>query len=251
MITGGNRGLGRAMALAFREAGARVAVTGRDPEKNRQIQADLADAGAVFDMDVRSEDAVEKTIQRVLERFGRLDILVNNAGTVRVSKTVDTARSDWDLVIETNLTGPFLCAKHAARVMIQQGGGGKIIQIGSIISMFGPPDYAGYAASKAGLRGLTYALAVELAPQNIQVNTIEPGFILTDINSGAPDWLLEMWVRKMPAGHLGDPQDVAGAAIFLASPASDWITGTVLRVDGGYSIADRPIFGPSRAPREQ
>ncbi len=239
LITGGNGGLGRAVALGFQDAGARVAVTGRSPEKNAAIARELSDPAGVYALDVRDEAAVEHTVASVIERFGRLDILVNNAGAVHVEVAVNHRREDWDSVLETNLTGAFLCAKHAARAMIAGGHGGKIVNIGSVTASFGPPDFASYAASKAGLLGLTHALAVEFAPHNIQVNDIEPGYFVTDLSSGMPDWLRDMTIRKTPAGRFGQPEELVGAAIFLASNASNFVTGAVLRVDGGYSISDR------------
>ena len=242
LITGGNSGLGRAIALGFQAAGARVAVTGRDAQKNAAIAQELNDSDAIYSLDVRDEAAVERTVAQVAARFGQLDILVNNAGTVHVDIAVNHRREDWDAVIETNLTGAFLCAKHSARAMITAGNGGKIINIGSVNAVFGPPDFASYAASKAGLRGLTHALAVELAPHNIQVNNLESGYFMTDMSSGLPDWLYEMIVRKTPAGRFGQPDELVGAAIFLASSASNYVTGTELRVDGGYTIADRQTY---------
>lgn len=221
-----------------------MAITGRSPQKNAAIAGELADRDAIYTLDVRDEAAVERVFAQVVERFGRLDILVNNAGTVRVDLAVNHKREDWDEVIETNLTGAFLCARHAARIMIDGGRGGKIINIGSVTASFGPPDFASYAASKAGMRGLTSALAVEFAPHNIQVNDLEPGYFDTDLSSGRPDWLRDMTIRKTPAGRFGQPHELVGAAVFLASSASDFVTGTILRVDGGYSIADRLRYDP-------
>ncbi|MCC7451709.1 MAG: SDR family oxidoreductase [Anaerolineae bacterium] len=238
LVTGGNSGLGRAIALGLRMAGAQVTVTGRNPAKNAAIAEELGDPQTVFVMDVQ-ESEVARTIDQVAARYGRLDILVNNAGTIWVGHVVDNSREDWDAVLDTNLTGPFLCAKHAARAMIARGEGGKIVNIGSLVSMFGPPDFASYAASKAGMRGLTHALAVEFAPYNIQVNTIEPGYFVTDMSQGLPDWLRDEITRKTPAGRFGRPEELVGAAILLASHASDFMTGSIVRVDGGYAIADR------------
>jgi 2-dehydro-3-deoxy-D-gluconate 5-dehydrogenase len=239
LVTGGNGGLGRAIALGFREAGAKVAVTGRDAAKNTDIAVELGSQQAAFALDVRDEAAVIDMIAQVMQHFGRLDILVNNAGTVRVSTILDHTLEDWNTVIDTNLTGPFLCAKYAAKVMIEQGEGGKIINIGSVGANFGPPDFSSYAASKAGIQGLTYALAVELAPYNIQVNGIEPGYFYTDMSSGIPDWLRDEIIRKTPAARWGRPEELVGAALLLASQASSYMTGSIIRVDGGYSIADR------------
>jgi 2-deoxy-D-gluconate 3-dehydrogenase len=239
LVTGGNRGLGQAMALGFKAARATVAVTGRNPEQNEVMGDELGAPHAVFSLDVRDEEAVERTIRQVVGRFGRLDILVNNAGIVRTGSILDTARETWEAVLGTNLTGAFLCARHAARVMIDRGEGGKIINIGSIYSLFGPPDLAGYGASKTGLLGLTRALAVELARHNIQVNAILPGYFETDMPKGMPDWLRRDIERKTPAGRWGRPQDLVGTAVYLASSASDYVTGAQITVDGGYAVADR------------
>jgi 2-dehydro-3-deoxy-D-gluconate 5-dehydrogenase len=241
LVTGGNGGLGRAMALGLRAAGARVAVTGRDSRKNMQVAAELGSDGAVLTLDVRSEDAVAAAVVDVLERFGRLDILVNNAGVALSNGSVtNMPRADWDMVIETNMTGAFLCAKHAGRAMISAGHGGKILNIASIYARYGAPDFAHYSSAKAGLVGLTRALAVELAPHNIQVNAILPGWFQTAMTGDMPVTELgEQIRRKTPAGRWGEPTDLVGATVFLASRASDFVTGAELAVDGGYLVADR------------
>lgn len=240
LVTGGNGGLGRAIALGFRASGAQVAVTGRNALKNETIGRELDDTNAVFTIDVRDEDAVIRTVAQVVARFGRLDILVNNAGLFRGGSVLDLAREDWEDVIGTHLTGSFLCAKHAAKSMVAHGGNGKIINIGSMYSLFGPPDFSDYATAKTGILGLTRALAVELAVHNIQVNSILPGWYETDLTRGLPSTPLGDQIRrKTPAGRWGNPQDLVGAAVFLASSASDFVTGTCIPVDGGYSITDR------------
>lgn len=240
LITGGNGGLGRAIALGLRAAGARLAVTGRNAEKNETIAQELGDAGMVFALDVREEDAVQHTIDQVVERFGRLDILVNNAGLFRGGSVLELAREDWEAVISTHLTGSFLCAKYAAKVMVTQGQGGKIINIGSIYSLFGAPDFVDYGAAKTGILGLTRALAVELAPHNIQVNAILPGWYETDLTRGMPTTPLGEQIRsKTPAGRWGEPEDLVGTAVFLASEASNFVTGISIPVDGGYTVAER------------
>ncbi len=240
LITGGNGGLGRAMALAFVAAGAQVAVTGRNPEKNMRIAEELGGSGAVFVLDVREEEAVERTVAGVVERFGRLDVLVNNAGFGKAAPLLEMSLEEWRAIVDLNLTGSFLCAKHAARVMIAGGEGGKIINIGSIYSLFGTPNFSHYGAAKTGVVGLTRALAVELALYNVQVNAILPGWFTTDRTErlmNAP--LGEQIRRKTPAGRWGRPEDLVGAAVFLASSASAFVTGTSLPVDGGYAVAER------------
>lgn len=239
VITGGNSGLGRAIALGFCDAGAKVAVTGRNTAKNNKIRAELGECGAAFTMDVRSEFEIERAMQQVFNQFGRLDILVNNAGLVKVGAIVATDIKDWNEVVDTNLNGAFLCARQAARLMIARGAGGKIINISSVQAHYGPWDFASYAASKAGINALTRALAVELAPHNIQVNTIEPGYFDTEMSAGFPDWLRRQITNKAPARRFGKPEELVGAAVFLASSASDYVTGSTIRVDGGYCIAER------------
>jgi 2-deoxy-D-gluconate 3-dehydrogenase len=243
LITGGNGGLGRAMALAFREAGAQVVVTGRNPEKNQVMAQELGDPSLVLPLDVYDEPAVERAINLMGEKFGQLDILVNNAGQARRGFAPELSKDDWENILKVNLTGAFLCAKHAARAMIAGGRGGKIINIGSMYSLFGPPNVASYAASKTGLLGLTRGLAAELCKANIQVNAILPGWYMTEMNSHHKNTPLADYVRrKTPAGRWGNPQDLVGLAILLASAASDFMTGTAIPVDGGYSVADRFLY---------
>jgi 2-dehydro-3-deoxy-D-gluconate 5-dehydrogenase len=243
LITGGNGGLGRAMALGLRNSGASVAITGRNPEKNSRIADELGDSGAVFTLDVTDEDAVAQTIAQVVDRFGKLDILINNAGLSRRGSVLEHSQQDWDAVIGGNLTGSFLCAKHAAQSMVGRGAGGKIINVGSMYSIFGPPNVVSYAASKSGVLGLTRALAVELGPHHIQVNAILPGWHVTDMTQHIQGNALGEHIRrKTPAGRIGVPEDIVGLAIFLASSASDFVTGAAIPVDGGYSVTDRLLY---------
>lgn len=240
LITGGNSGLGRAMALGMQQAGATVVVTGRNPEKNTAIAEELGNPKAVLSLDVQDEGAIEHTISEVVKRFGRLDILVNNAGAAKRGSVIDMTREDWDAVLRTNLTGSFLCAKYAAKIMMAQDSGGKMINIGSMYSIFGGREDANYVASKTGILGLTRALANDLAEYNIQVNTILPGWHWTPMTrflKGTPK--AEQIRRKTPARRWGDAEDVVGTAIFLAAPASDFVTGVAIPVDGGYSITDQ------------
>ena len=243
LVTGGNGGLGRVIALAYREAGAQVVVTGRNPDKNEAIGQEMGDPQSVLLLDVYDEAAVERAIAQVNERFGRLDILVNNAGQSRRGSVPDVSKADWEDIINVNLTGPFLCATHAAKRMIAGGRGGKIINVSSLYALFGPPNVASYAASKTGLVGLTRSLAVELSKYNIQVNAILPGWYLTEMTGHLKNMPLADYIRrKTPAGRWGNPQDLVGVAILLASAASDFMTGTAITVDGGYSVADRFLY---------
>jgi 2-deoxy-D-gluconate 3-dehydrogenase len=240
LVTGGNGGIGRGIALGFRAAGARVAVTGRSAEKNAAVARELGDEGMTISLDVRDEDAVQKAVAEVVSGFGSLDILVNNAGIVLGGSVLDMPKEDWDSVIDTNLTGSFLCAKHAGQAMVAAGNGGKIINIGSVYSVFGTPKFVEYGASKAGVLGLTRGLAIELAPYDIQVNAILPGWYETDMSRASRKTsTAEEIRRKTPAGRWGSVEDLVGAAIFLASTASSFVTGVALPVDGGYLISER------------
>lgn len=240
MVTGGNSGIGRAIALGFRNAGATVAITGRNEERNAIVATELADPEAAFGADVRDEDAMKLAVSRIVERHGRLDILVNNAGNARGGSISSITREDWEDVIGTHLTGAFICSKHASRAMIERGEGGKIINIGSMYSLFGPPFLSPYASAKAGLLGLTRALAVELAQQNIQVNALLPGWFETGMTRGLRRSPFgEDVSKRTPAGRWGEDEDLIGPAVFLASRASNFVTGCYIPVDGGYAVSDR------------
>lgn len=240
LVTGGNSGLGRAIALGLRAAGAAVVATGRDHAKNDAMRAELGDRAAVLELEVRKEDQVREAVHSIVERWGRIDILVNNAGLFRGGSVLELSLEDWEAVIGTHLTGTFLCSKHVAKAMADQGQGGKIINIGSMYSLFGPPFFADYAAAKTGILGLTRALAVELAHLDIQVNAILAGNFETSMTQGMPATAVgEVIRRKTPAGRWGDPTDLVGTVVFLSSRASDFVTGAAIPVDGGYSVADR------------
>ncbi|MDX6598036.1 MAG: 2-dehydro-3-deoxy-D-gluconate 5-dehydrogenase [Gaiellales bacterium] len=240
LVTGGNGGLGEAIARGLRSVGAEVVVTGRDAAKNRAA-ADEHGAGNVLEVDVRDEASVEAGIAAVVARHGRLDVLVNNAGVGGSYSVLEMTLDEWRLLLDTSLTGSFLCAKHGARAMIDAGNGGAIINLGSMYSVFGPPRAVGYASAKAGILGLSRALAVELAPHGIRSNAILPGWIETAMTAKPLGGEIGYEVhRTTPAGRFGRPGDLVGAAIYLASDASAFVTGIELPVDGGYRVCERP-----------
>jgi 2-deoxy-D-gluconate 3-dehydrogenase len=238
VVTGGNGGLGRAMARAVRAAGATVVVTGRNPDRN-------ADAAREFDvrtLDVRDPDAVEALFADVRADLGRLDVLVNNAGVYLDNPLSGDVWPAWDEQVAVNLTGTLAGARAAARCMVPQNSG-KIINVGSVYSTVGHPNSVGYAATKAGVLGLTRSLAAELGPHGIQVNAILPGWFPTAMNSDLPDQPRGTEIRRRtPAGRWGTDADLAGVVVFLAAPASDFVTGVAIPVDGGYTISDRYLY---------
>lgn len=238
-VTGGNGGIGLGIARGFAEAGAAVAILARDENKNREALGELRALGVralALKLDVTDRAALAPALAEVERALGPVDILVNNAG---IARTVGVARGeigDWDRVIETNLNAAFLLARLAARAMIPRRRG-KIINIGSEYSLFGNPIAHSYSASKGALIQLTRSMAVELAPHNIQVNAIVPGWIESDMTAPMKSRpFYQEVLRRTPAGRLGTPAECAGAAIFLASAAADFVTGATLIVDGGYSI---------------
>ena len=242
LVTGGNSGIGRTLALALREAGAKVAIGGRRAERNAAMLAELGGDGvaAAFELDVCDEASVERAVTAVMERFGRIDILVNNAGDVNRKSVMELDRTDWDRVMAINLTGPFLCTKHASRRMKAQGSG-KIINIASVYGLTAPSKglQVAYTASKHGVIGLTRVNAVELTPLGIQVNAIAPGYFFTEMTGELRGTALEQAIkRRTPAGRLGETSELVGTCIYLASAASDHVSGVCIPVDGGYLASD-------------
>ena len=241
IVTGGNGGIGLGMAQGLAEAGAKVVVVGRKAEKNVAAVAALNGLGAeafAMELDVGSEADVATMVDRTLDRFGRLDILVNNAG-INVRKPPEAyTLEEWRTIMDANLTSAFLCSKAAYPAMVAAGGG-KIVNTGSLSSILGIPFAAPYAASKGGIVQLTRALATAWAKDNIQVNAILPGWIDTDLTKQARidvPGLHERVLARTSARRWGTPEDFAGIAVYLASKASGFVTGTAIPVDGGYSI---------------
>ncbi len=241
VVTGGNGGIGLGMARGLAEAGANIAVVGRNEAKSRAAVTELAAHGIKaisVTADVSDHSAVEGMVARVRNEFGRLDILVNNAG-INIRKPPHALElEEWQSIIGTNLTSAFLCSKAVHPVMKAQGGG-KIINIGSMMSIFGAPFAPAYAASKGGIVQFTRACATSWAADNIQVNAILPGWIDTDLTKAARkevNGLHERVLARTPASRWGAIDDFSGIAVFLSSPASDFVTGTAIPVDGGFSI---------------
>ena len=241
VVTGGNGGIGLGIAWGLAEAGSRVVLAARNEEKSRravqELQLEGAEALAVS-LDVGDESSVEALMQSTVDHFGRLDILVNNAG-MNIRKTPEKLTlPEWSEVLQVNLTGTFLCSR-AAYPRMKSAGGGKIINIGSMMSIFGAPFSPAYGASKGGVVQLTKSLATAWAVDGIQVNAILPGWIDTDLTrKGRRDipTLHDHVLRRTPAGRWGTLADCAGTAVFLASAASDFVTGAAIPVDGGFSI---------------
>ena len=240
IVTGGNGGIGRAIALGLAQAGASVAVFGRNDQKNQRVLSELKAIGVpcvALRVDLTDRDALEPALERVESELGGVDILVNNAGIVSLSGGVlNETPEDWDGVIETQLNAVFLLSKLAAQSMVSRKSG-KIINIGSMYSYFGSGLIPSYSAAKGAIVQLTKSMAIELAPYNIQVNAIAPGWIETDMTAPAKTMPLnDEILARTPAGRWGQPEEIAGTAVYLASRAADFVTGTTIRVDGGYAI---------------
>ena len=237
VVTGGNGGIGLGMAKGLAAAGAAVVLAARNAEKAEAAVAELGGRSAFISLDVADEASCREMIARVAEQSGRLDVLVNNAGTSIRKPPQNYTAAEWHAVLETNLTGAFLCSQ-AAHPIMKGSGGGKMINIGSMFALFGSGYAAPYAASKGALVQLTKSLAVAWAEDNIQVNAVLPGWIDTELTRDARRQvagLHERVLARTPAGRWGVPEDLAGIAVFLASAASDFITGAAIAVDGGFS----------------
>jgi 2-deoxy-D-gluconate 3-dehydrogenase len=240
LVTGGNGGIGLGMARGLAQAGAALALAGRQEGKNADAVTELEASGAQavsIRADLRDETSCRSMVDEVVERLGRLDILVNNAGTNIRKAPQDYTLEEWRLVLDTNLTSAFV-ASQAAYPHMKRAGGGKIINIGSMMSLFGASFVAPYGASKGGIVQLTKALATAWAKDNIQVNAVLPGWIDTALTRQARKdvpGLHERVLARTPAGRWGAPEDLAGVAVFLSSSSSDFVTGVAIPVDGGYS----------------
>src|SRR6267154_5117770 len=235
LVTGASQGIGRACALVLARSGATVACAARNEEKLAQVVAEITSAGgkaAAFKMDVANEDEVKSAAKAAIAQFGKIDVLVNNAGITKDTLVMRMKRADWDSVINTNLTGPYLCIQQVIGSMLKQRWG-RIINISSIFGQMGQAGQANYAASKAGLIGLTMAMAREVGSRNITCNAVAPGFIETSMTAVLSEDLKQNAVKMIPLGRVGAVEDVANTVSFLASDDASYITGHVLNVNGG------------------
>ena len=238
IITGGARGIGREMALLFAREGADLALFDVNEEQLvatvKELEA-LGRRAVGLRVDVTVASAVDEAVAKVLDKLGRLDILINNAGITQDGLLVRMDEAQWDRVLDINLKGTFLCTRAASKVMLKARKG-RIVSIASIVGLIGNPGQANYAASKAGIVGLTKSVARELASRGITCNAIAPGFIKTDMTERLPEEIKQRLLEQIPLGSLGEPSDVAQAALFLVSEASRYITGHVLVVAGGMGM---------------
>jgi 3-oxoacyl-[acyl-carrier protein] reductase len=235
LITGASQGIGHASALKLAESGACVAVAARNQSKLDELVGQITAAGgkaAAFPLDVADEEQIKSVVKAVIAHFGKIDILVNNAGITRDQLVMRMKRADWDAVLHTNLTSAYLCIQQVIGSMLKQRWG-RIINVTSVFGQMGQAGQANYAASKAGLIGLTMAIAREVGSRNITCNAIAPGFIATAMTEGLPEEIKQSGLKMIPLGRIGTPEDVAGAVSFLASEEASYITGHVLNINGG------------------
>ncbi|MCI8422775.1 MAG: 3-oxoacyl-[acyl-carrier-protein] reductase [Lawsonibacter sp.] len=239
LVTGGSRGIGRAICAELARQGAAVAVNfagnSQAAEETAALCRQLGAQAEVFQADVSGPEACEALVQAVIDRFGRLDILVNNAGITRDGLLMTAKEEDFDRVLDTNLKGAYFCMKAAAKRMMRQRYG-RIINLSSVVGLRGNPGQTGYAASKAGILGVTKAAAKELAARSITVNAVAPGFIDTDMTAVLPEKAKQAMLTSIPMGKPGQPEDVARAVAFFAGPDSGYVTGQVLCIDGGMAV---------------
>ena len=239
LVTGASQGIGRVTAFALAEAGAKVAVAARNAEKLKAVAGEITSAGGeafAVPMDVADAEQIKSGFKQVLEKFGKLDILVNNAAVTRDGLAMRMKLDDWETVLRTNLTGAHLCIQQALGPMMRQRWG-RIINVTSVVAQTGNAGQANYVSAKAGVIGLTKAIAVEIASRNITVNAVAPGFIATPMTDPLPDKVKQEMMAKIPLGRMGTDKDVAAAIVFLASEEASYITGHVLDVNGGMYMA--------------
>src|SRR6202049_1950456 len=239
LVTGASQGIGRATSLALAAAGARVVLAARSAEKLAAVAAEIVAAGGeslAVSIDVADPAQIKAGFRQATERFGRLDILVNNAAITRDGLAVRMKMDDWEAVLRTNLTGAHLCIQQALGVMLRQRSG-RIINVTSVVAQSGNAGQANYVSAKAGLIGLTRAIATEVASRNITVNAIAPGFMASPMTDGLPDKVKEELVARIPLGRMGQDAEVAAAVVFLASDEAAYITGHVLDVNGGMRMS--------------
>lgn len=239
LITGASQGIGRATALLFAERGARVVLAARSADKLAAVEAEIRQAGGqalAVTLDVSDEEQVKSGIKQALEHFGHIDILVNNAAITRDQLQIRMKRADWEAVLATNLTGAHLCIQRVLPGMLRQRYG-RIINVTSVVAQTGNPGQANYVASKAGLIGLTKALAVEVASRKITVNAIAPGFIISPMTDGLPEKNKQALIARIPLGRMGTDREVAYGIAFLASDQASYVTGHVLGINGGLYLA--------------
>jgi 3-oxoacyl-[acyl-carrier protein] reductase len=239
LVTGGTRGIGRAVVQALAAAGARVAFTYRQSAETAEALRAELEAGGTEALAIQGDAAdaahAEAAVAQVLERWGALDVLVNNAGITRDTLMLRMSEADWDAVLDTNLKGAFLFCKAAYRPMMKQRGG-SIINLASVVGVTGNAGQANYAASKAGLIGLTKSLARELAGRGVRANAVAPGYIATDMTAAVNEKAQEAMQGSIPLGRVGRPEDVAAAVVYLASDAAAYVTGHTLHIDGGLAM---------------
>lgn len=236
LVTGANTGIGQAIAVALAEAGADIALVGRsDAQETVQLIEATGRKIISIKADLSSIEPVQRVVQEAVDALGHIDVLVNNAGIIRRADLLDFSEEDWDAVTDTNLKTLFFLSQEAARHMVPRGSG-KIINIASLLTFQGGIRVPSYAAAKSGVGGVTKAMANELAAKGVQVNAIAPGYIATNNTAAlqADETRSRQILERIPAGRWGRPEDIAGAAVFLASSASDYVTGHILTVDGGW-----------------
>lgn len=237
IITGGARGIGREIALEFARGGAAIALVDIDSQALARTKEEIASLGAnvlSFSVDVTDFAQVEEMVNKTLDKFKKIDILINNAGIIADALLIRMREEDWDKVLAVNLKGTFNCTKCVSKIMLKQRGG-KIVNITSIIGLIGNVGQVNYAASKAGIIGLTKSAAKELASRGINVNAIAPGFIRTEMTERLPEEVKSKMLEAIPAKKFGEPRDVAKLAAFLASESASYINGEVICIDGGMS----------------